>query len=345
MRKGLFAAGVTAMIVGVVFIILAATTFSETVTLYGMPLRTANPYLLYSGVGLALAGILLVILSPVKLKRSPSEARREAARAKAEEEIDVVKILKRSFKSLIEEPRFILLYLLPFAVALIAFVHLWVSFGTYPLEAQNVTLLFNFLRGWIIWIVVYFIGFVALSLCTGAAIILKADAQARGEEMGWGNAFTKGIRCFPRLFAALVLVGIILIGPFSLFIGAVVLAPSPILIAVLALVLLVWFIPMIYIAVRLSLFAQACVLDDLGPVGCIKKCWRTTKGNFWLIFVTGLLLGIVSTVIGLIPLVGSLIAMILVGPASIIAYTLIYLGLRKAKASENEPKVSALNKC
>lgn len=336
MRKGLLAAGITAIIVGIIFIAAAATVAAETVMWLGTSLKTPNLYLLYSGVGLIPVGILLVILGAATSKKVPSAApiaRREAARAKAEEEIDIVKILKRSFKSLIEEPGFILLYLLPFAVLLIAFVHLWMSFGTFPswTTIQNARPLFNFLRGWIIWLVVYFIGFLVLLLCTQAAIILKADARARGKEMGWGKAFTKGIRCFPRLLAALLLAGIIITWPLLLAIGAAVFAPPLILIAVLALVLIAWLIPMIYISIRLALFAQACVLENMGPVGCLKECWRMTKGNFWLIFVTAFLLGIVSIVIGLIPIVGSLIAMVLVGPAGIIAYTLIYLGLRKTK--------------
>ncbi len=276
------------------------------------------------------------LLTAGVLKKTPSTAttpRREAARAKAEEEIDVVKILKKSFKSLIEKPSFLLLYLMPFVVALIAFVHVCLVLGTWtPWTTVGTTsALINFVKGWILWIIVYAIAFIITMLTSQAAIILKAAALKRGKSMSLGGALAKGIRHIPRLFAALVLVGVIVAGPLFLLIGAAVFAPPPILIAVLALVLLAWLIPMIYISIRLALFAQACVLENMGSVGCLKECWHMTKGNFWLIFVTAFLLGIVSIVIGLIPIVGSLIAMVLVGPAGIIAYTLIYLGLRKTR--------------
>lgn len=335
MRKDLFAAGVAAMIVGVVFIVLAATTFSETVTLYGMPLRTANQNLLYSGIGLVLAGILLVILSPAKLKKSPSEARHETARARAEEEIDVIKILKRSFKSLIDEPGFLLLYLISFVVMLIAFAHVCLTFGTLTpwTTIGTYSALTNFVSSWILWIIVYAIAFIITMLTSQSAIILKAAAMKRGRSMSLTDALTEGIRRVPSLFVVVILVGVIVAGPLFLIIGALVFASLSLLMAVLALVLLVWFIPMIYIGIRLALYAPACVLENLGPVECMRECWRMTKGNFWLIFVTGFLLGIVSMVMGLIPIIGFLIAMILVGPVQIIAYTLIYLGLRKTRPS------------
>jgi len=52
------------------------------------------------------------------------------------------------------------------------------------------------------------------------------------------------------------------------------------------------------------------------------------------------LLGIVSMVINLIPLVGSLITMVLIFPAQNIALTLIYLGLRKKADQQMSSEVN-----
>ncbi len=336
MRKGVLAIGVVAIIGGLLSIVMAYTVAVETTSLFGWFVKTPNPYMFYSGIGLILTGILLVTLGAAtskKVSAAASTARRKTARARVKEEIDVIKILKRSFKSLIDELGFIILYLLPFAVVLIAFVHIWLSFGTLTPWAtiRTSSEIISLLRDWIVWIVVYGIAYMVLFVCADAAIILKASARERGKEMGLDKTLVKGIRYVPRLFVALVLVGLIVVGPLFLFIGLAVLAPLDVFLAVLLLAILVWFIPMFYIGIRLALFAQACVLKDLGPVGCLKECWRMTKGNFWLIFVTGLLLGIVSMLIGLVPQVGLLIAMVLVGPAGIIAYTLIYLGLSRTR--------------
>ncbi|GEM_PF-3240520 len=336
MKKGLVAAGIAAIAAGVILIILAGTVFTETVVLYGRVLTTANSILLYSGVGLVLVGILLLILSPVKLRRSPSEVRREAARAKAEEETDVIKILKKSFRSLIDQPGFFILYLMPFTVALVAFIHFCLSVGTWtPLTmsepSSEASTLINFVKGWAPWIVVYGIVYVITMLISEAAIILKAAVLKRGKNLGPEEALPKGIGRVPSLFAAYFLFGAIVCWPLLLLLGAVWLGPSTVLLLVLTVVFLVWLLPMIYISIRLALLAQACVLENLGPVACLRRSWHLTKGNFWLIFVMSLLLWIVSVVVGLIPVIGSLVAMVLVGPAGIIAYTLIYLGLRKTR--------------
>ncbi len=72
----------------------------------------------------------------------------------------------------------------------------------------------------------------------------------------------------------------------------------------------------------------------------MKRSWELTRGNFWLIFVLGFLLGIISTLLSQIPQVGFLIAMIVVGPPSVIAYTLLFLGLKKQ--AEHSPAAAKL---
>jgi membrane-anchored glycerophosphoryl diester phosphodiesterase (GDPDase) len=158
--------------------------------------------------------------------------------------------------------------------------------------------------------------------------------------MGVGEALAKGLGYIARLFVATVLVFVIVVGPLFLSIGLLFLG-----VILGALILLVWIIPMIYVAVRLSLVAPACVLDDLGPVECIKECWRVSKGNFWLIFVMGILLLIPCILLNLIPHIGFLIAMFIVGPASVIAYTLLYLGIKETKLRRKAGSIQTKEVC
>jgi membrane-anchored glycerophosphoryl diester phosphodiesterase (GDPDase) len=192
----------------------------------------------------------------------------------------------------------------------------------------------DFVKSLLIWAFIYGVAYLVMMLTAQCAIILKAGVMERGKTMGVGDALAKGVRCVPRLFVALLLVFAVVIGPLLLAFGLLFLGIttfSPLLAPLGALILIVWILPMIYVGIRLSLVAPACVLDDLGPVECVKECWRVTKGNFWLIFVTGILLWIPSMLLNLIPHVGFLIAMLIVGPASVIAFTLLYLGIKKTK--------------
>jgi uncharacterized membrane protein len=71
-------------------------------------------------------------------------------------------------------------------------------------------------------------------------------------------------------------------------------------------------IPGIFLAVRLSLVPYIVVDEGLGPFQAIEASWNRTRGNFWMLFLAGLL-GIVCIIIGLILLiVGSIPATMLV---------------------------------
>ena len=323
MRKGILAIGVIAIVVGCISLVASYTVAAETGSWFGIPVKIANVPLLYLGLGLVLVGVLSSILGTTMRApgAAPLKPPEKVAPAKREGEIEVVELLKKSFKSLIAEPGFILPYLLPLAVALVLLAHIWLTYGT---------LTFSFsVRPMLIWIVVYGLAFLITALTATAAIISKAGARARGERLGVGGALAEGIGLVPRLFAASVLVGAVVVGPILLLIALAILLIPSILLVVPLLLAFLWIIPAIYIGVRLALLAQACVLEDLGPVECLKRSWGLTKGNFWLIFVLMLLFGIISFVIGLIPVVGSFVTMLFVHPAALIALTFLYLELRR----------------
>lgn len=240
----------------------------------------------------------------------------------SENEVEVIPILKSSFKSLIKEPGFIGLYLLPYIVLVIATAHLWWILGTLDMTPTISSSLQTFLIENIVWIVIYAIGIALIGLTVYAAIILKAAARKRGKTLAAAEAVGRGISYIIPLLGVILLIGLFTIGPFFLFIILANKGPE-----IFALGILIWFIPMIYIGVRLSLGAQICVIKNLGPINSLKESWQITKGNFWLIFVTMLILSIMSGIISLIPKVGSLISALVIGPAGLIAITFIYLEL------------------
>lgn len=258
-----------------------------------------------------------------------------------DEDIEVVPILKRAFKSLVDEPGFVGLYLLPFTVLAIVFFHAWTALNI-AAAVKNISEIQSLLIENAVWIILYIGAFVILGLIAFAGIILKAKARENGKRIGFVKSIRKGSTYAPTLFLIFILVGIIIFGPF---LGLILLEMMGLSIGIEAVMIIaigaiIWLLPMIYLGVRLSLVVQACIIEDLGPVKSLKTSWRTTSGNFWLIFVTGLLLGIISIAITIIPriisptigqAIGSLIAGAIVGPAGLIAYTIIYLKLSERR--------------
>lgn len=250
------------------------------------------------------------------------------------EDVEVVSVLKKSFKALIDEPGFIALYILPLLVGILPIIYIFLSFETanvggaiYQVGIQA------FVMQNIIWIIIFFISVIILGLTALAAVILKAEARERGSFLSFLESLTQGIKYVPRIFAAGLISILILIGPFFAFVPLMMITP---IIGILG--MLIWIILMIYIVVRLLLFPQACIIEDIGPIDGLKKTWGVTKGNFWLIFVVIIIFVLISMPISIIPsfvspllgqMIGSLVGGLIIGPATFIAYTLVYLAISK----------------
>jgi hypothetical protein len=286
-------------------------------------------------------------------------------------DVDVGIIIKKTFKSIVHDPGYILLYVLPVAISIIFMILIqsMVSgklfsmsqliqnpsgYNTYNTEflnslKENLLLLVGIV---VLYLLVEFI----VSVIAMAGLIKKVEAQEKGEKLDVLAAMASGIPLFPRLFVALLLITVIVAGPILglvalIFVSAIynILA----LICVSSLLLLILIIPWFYIVIRLSLYAQACVLDNLGSLECLKRSWHITKGNVTLIFVTMLILLIIAfaisipfTIIGLLisllapsvlwisSIVDQLLILV-VGPLSGIVLTLLYLELAKKHTTIN----------
>ena len=75
---------------------------------------------------------------------------------------------------------------------------------------------------------------------------------------------------------------------------------------------------------------QACVIEDLGAIECLKRSWMVTKGNVLLIFVTVLIIGILGLIftipftiagnfgIPFISMIGMFVTFTIMGPVQVI---------------------------
>lgn len=91
--------------------------------------------------------------------------------------------------------------------------------------------------------------------------------------------------------------------------------------------LLLFIIPGIFLAVKLSLVVPGCILEKKG-LG-IKRSWNVTKGNFWKIFLILIIWNVLFIVLGLLPYL-SIINILLI-PVYLTTLTLIYMQLRKSR--------------
>lgn len=276
-----------------------------------------------------------------------------------ENDIDVGFLIKDAFKSIINDSSYIILFLLPVLIYIIAVVHMWFVSSNLISLAQNFQNIQNpsaFLDTPVdrLLIIIIFYGIIVFILYTASigGLIKKVDVQANGGRMSFLEAISFGFKEFPRLFAAMIFGVIILAGPFIglLFLmitGANYNIVALIFLAIILLIIII--IPWVYIYLRLSLFMQVCVVENVGPIDCFKISWHITKGNVLLIFVTSLILGIISIVVGIpftvigragvpfISSIGNIVVFALIGPVSGITFTLLYLKITRRQKRVNIP--------
>ncbi|HEX6508152.1 MAG TPA: glycerophosphoryl diester phosphodiesterase membrane domain-containing protein [Chloroflexota bacterium] len=127
---------------------------------------------------------------------------------------------------------------------------------------------------------------------------------------------------------------------FLVLVGASLLAGICVLVGLVLLV-----IPGIYIGVRLTLVAQAAVLERRGVTDSLARSWNLVEGNWWRVFgivlVVSILVAVLETLVSRIvgvaagDIVGNGLGTAIVGivfqPIQAIALTLLYFDLRIRK--------------
>lgn len=162
----------------------------------------------------------------------------------------------------------------------------------------------------IILIVVYI---VAYALMVGA-LIHAVSKQSVGQPIGIGRAYHSAWKRAGALVGATVLVTLAVTGMAITIIGI----PAA-----------------IYFGVTWSFIWQAALLEGYGPRAALSRSSALVKNNWWrvigIVFVLSIIGAGISSVLGIIPVAGTIIGAILSTPVAIIGSTLLYYDLRLKK--------------
>ena len=91
----------------------------------------------------------------------------------------------------------------------------------------------------------------------------------------------------------------------------------------------------IYLVIRWTFILPVTLLENLGPIAALSRSSALVKKNWWRVLgialVVGLISAAISLILGMIPVIGTLLGSILVTPIYTIAITLLYYDLRVKK--------------
>lgn len=260
-----------------------------------------------------------------------------------EDDVEVGSLIKRSFVWLWKDPGFIGLYLLPIPVMIVFMFHLFTiveKFGLINPTAANAPP-WGLIMDFIGWIILYVVIMGVLQLIGFSGVIVKAKGRKNGKKISFLKSLREGLGYVPRIIVIMIVTMLVVVGPFLLLpLGVFVMGAFFALLAVV--LVFVWFIPAIYLGIRLSLSAQACVVEDIGPIDSLKGSWGATKGYVLTVFAVFLIFMLISAALSVIPRVlggilggtvvlavvnsvGSFIVSFIVGPALVITLTLLFL--------------------
>lgn len=207
--------------------------------------------------------------------------------------VDVLKIIKMSFQTFLKKPFLLGFFTLPLVLSIIMFLISLplLVYSMYPLYPLTILLSLTMLI-FSLW----------LATIGTAGIVLSVEKIVRNQKVEFLKILNQSVRNSIRLSIAYSLEQMFLIVGLLLFV-----------------------IPGIFLAVRLSLVVPGCILEKKG-LG-IKRSWNITKNNFWKIFLILLMWNVAFIVLGYIPYL-SLLNIILL-PVYLTTLTILYLQLRK----------------
>lgn len=136
-------------------------------------------------------------------------------------------------------------------------------------------------------------------------------------------------RFFPMLGACLAVfvpIGAIMIIIFAL--GAVI---DNLGIVARPVIYLIGILSLVYFGVRWFFVLQVALLEDRRPLACLSRSSELVNGNWWRVLgfiLVAMLINFAVSFINLIPIIGFLVAIIVVTPAYFIAQTVLYTDLR-----------------
>lgn len=215
-------------------------------------------------------------------------------------------------------------------VAIVAIIEVILRILGYLLPLPAITIaganasLAPFVLIMIILVVCFIVGYAMME----GALIHAVSEQSLGQTIGIGRAYSFAWRRLGAMIGAAILAGLALLGMAITVIG----------------------IPFaIYFGVRWTFIWQAALLQGIGPRDALSRSSDLVKGNWWrvvgIMFVVGIIAGAISWVLGLIlgliPVVGETIGIILIAPIAIIGATLLYYDLRVRREGYNLEKMAS----
>ena len=254
-------------------------------------------------------------------------------------EFKIIDTIKRSFNLLKKDPTLIVLFILPaifpFSISSLIANYLMFSIMWGTLELPPML--------YILLLILYSaVGFF-FRVWASAGAILKITELEKGSKLGLKEALSKGLKKVPKLLvptiAGLAISTLMAASLMIAFTNYPFISMAPLvqdvgpsnIVPRVAMGFI--FIIGLYVAIRLYLYAPACVLEN--NFG-LKTSWKLVKGNWWKLFAIFLIPGVMSAIISLIPLIGWFLSGLIMGPFSITAKTLVYFQLREAKSSGEE---------
>jgi len=218
-------------------------------------------------------------------------------------ELNASKIISEAFNLIKENLEIVALYAIQLVVLGAIGIGI-LGINIFSLKTTNLLSTITLTKA-IISLVVFVIIAIVLQATVAAATIIIVTTIKKRRKISISEALSRGIKKVPLLFAAGIVMGIIVAA------------------GILALI-----IPGIYLMLRLILYQQACVIE--GNLG-IKRSWEITRGHVIDILVLLIILAVIAIATGLIPYIGPIINSIFVAPLSLTAWTLVYLKLAKKK--------------
>ena len=152
-----------------------------------------------------------------------------------------------------------------------------------------------------------------------AGLIMGVIRRVReGRTMGYGDAF-EGFKLFGRVVAVSLLIGLIFLGIviIPLVLGAAAAGLSSVVLGVLAAVTgMAAFVVMVYLNVRWAYVFPLIVDRGATSTGALRESGVTVGGSGWwttflALLVMSLAVGVVSGVLGIIPVIGSIASLFL----------------------------------
>ncbi|MCL4362365.1 MAG: YciC family protein [Candidatus Parvarchaeota archaeon] len=216
---------------------------------------------------------------------------------------DAVSVFKKSFVLLFTDP-------LIFAFALI-YTAIYIAFAVYSSQLFNVTSIssvnINLIKLYYLLFYTVLI-FLASTFLSGMVFVRIA-----GKKKTMRKIINMTVKRYPALLATTFLTSIII-----------------------ALGLIAFVIPGIYLTFKLVLSPVSSVVEDKSPVDAMKRSWNITFGNWWYLFALFVLFFIVISIIGLLPYISYFFSFVL-----IISYPLVFIAITggaKNKSKKNKFK-------